>query len=146
MRGTRSLEAYELKIIPEEGGYFAARFPDFPGIITGGNTPAEALRNAREALAVTLETMRARRILPPVPKHRFTGQFNVRVPRSLHRALVQKAEEEGVSLNALVTHLLNHALVEEQRLLRRAVIPRSKEGLDLPRHRRAAEAHGERDP
>ncbi len=105
-----SFAGYEVKIIPEEDGYLAVRFPDFPGIITGGQTPEEALRNAREALAVTLETMRARRISAPVPKHRFSGQFNVRVPRSLHRTLVRTAEEEGVSLNALITHLLNSAV------------------------------------
>lgn len=110
MRKATSLEGYEIKIIPEEDGYFAVRFPDFSGIITGGQTPEEALRNAREALAATLETMRARRIPRPVPKHRFSGQFNVRVPRSLHRALARTAEEEGVSLNALITHLLNSAV------------------------------------
>ena len=59
---------YEVTIIPEEDGYFAARLPDFPGIITGGRTPEEALSNAREALAATLETMRARKIPLPTPK------------------------------------------------------------------------------
>ena len=108
-----SFESYELKITPEEDGYIAARFPDFPGIITGGNTPAQALRNAREALVATVETMRARRIPLPVPKHRFSGQFNVRIPRSLHRTLVRTAEEEGVSLNALVTHFLNSAVSQK---------------------------------
>jgi antitoxin HicB len=105
-----SFEGYEIKVIPEEDGYFAVRFPDFPGIITGGHTPEEALRNAREALAATLETMQARRIPRPTPKHKFSGQFNVRVPRSLHRTLARTAEEEGVSLNALISHLLNSAV------------------------------------
>ncbi len=115
MKRPASFEKYEIKIVPQEDGYFAARFPDFPGIITGGSTPEEALHNAQEALTATLETMRARKIPRPAPKHRFSGQFNVRVPRSLHRALVRMAEEERVSLNALVTHLLNNALVEEER-------------------------------
>jgi len=110
MRNQASFEGYEIKIIPEIDGYFAARFPDFPGIVTGGASPEEALGNAREALTATLETMKLRRISPPVPKHRFSGQFNVRVPRSLHRILVRTAEEEGISLNALVTHLLTAAV------------------------------------
>ena len=41
---------------------------------------------------------------PPVrqePKE-FSGKFNVRMPRSLHAALVCEAEAEGVSLNQLV--------------------------------------------
>jgi antitoxin HicB len=115
MRKRTSLEGYEVTIIPEEDGYFAARFPDFPGIVTGGDSPEEALRNAREALTATLETMRARKIPRPVPKHRFSGQFNLRVPRSLHRALVHTAAEEGVSLNALVSHLLNSAVARRER-------------------------------
>lgn len=118
MKRRTLFEGYEIRIIPEEGGYYAARFPDFPGIITGGTTPEEALRKAQEALTVTLETMRERNIPQPVPKHRFSGQFNVRMPRSLHRTLAQKVEEEGVSLNALVTHLLNSAISEEGRAAR----------------------------
>ena len=62
MRKRTSFEGYEFKIIPEEDGYFAARFPDFLAITTGGNTPEAALRNAREALTGTLETMRQRMI------------------------------------------------------------------------------------
>jgi hypothetical protein len=42
-----------------------------------------------------------------VPKTRFSGQFNVWVPKDLHRELVTKAEEKDVSLNALVTYLLS---------------------------------------
>jgi HicB family len=41
---------------------------------------------------------------PPVrpwPKE-YSGKFNVRIPRSLHAALVCEAEAEGVSLNQLV--------------------------------------------
>jgi antitoxin HicB len=103
---------YEMTIIPEEDGYFAARFPDFPGIITGGRTAEEAVRNAREALQITLEAMHARKLPLPAPKRTFSGQFNVRVPRSLHRALVRSATEEGVSLNALVGHLLHAGLAQ----------------------------------
>ena len=109
MKKSIALE-YEMVILPEEDGYYAVRFPDFPGIITGGRTPDEAVRNAREALHVTLETMRDRKIPLPAPKRTFSGQFNVRVPRTLHRALVRSATEEGVSLNALVTQLLHSGL------------------------------------
>jgi HicB family len=41
---------------------------------------------------------------PPVgPQRReFSGKFNVRIPKSLHAALVNEAEAEAVSLNQLV--------------------------------------------
>jgi predicted RNase H-like HicB family nuclease len=107
----KNLLGYEIKIIPdEESGYFAARFPDFPGIVTGGYTPEEAIQNAREALELTIDTIKKNRLPLPIPKLRYSGQFNVRVPRGLHRELVTKAEEEGVSLNALLTYLLSQSI------------------------------------
>ncbi len=102
---------YEMKIIPDnESGYFAVRFPDFPGIVTGGYRLEQAIKNGKEALEVTLETMKRHKLPVPKPKTRFSGQFNVRVPKDLHRELVKRAEEEGVSLNALVTYLLSQSV------------------------------------
>src|SRR4030042_7172593 len=101
---------YEIKIIPErESGYFAVRFPDFPGIVTGGYSLEEAIKNAREALELAVDTIKRHKLSLPKPKARFSGQFNVRVPKDLHRELVRKTDEEGVSLNALVTYLLSQS-------------------------------------
>jgi antitoxin HicB len=109
------LLGYEIKIIPDkESGYLAVRFPDFPGIITGGYSLEEAVRNSQEALELTIDTMTKHKISLPKPKTRFSGQFNVRVPKGLHRELVRKAEEEGVSLNALITYLLSQSIKMEK--------------------------------
>jgi antitoxin HicB len=109
------LLGYEVKIIPDnESGYFAVRFPDFPGIVTGGYSLAEAIKNADEALKLTMDTMKKYKVPLPKPKTRFSGQFNVRVPKDLHRELIRKAEEEGVSLNALVTYLLSQSIKMEK--------------------------------
>jgi antitoxin HicB len=111
----KELLGYEIKIIPDrESGYFAVRFPDFPNIITGGYDLREAIKNAQEALDLTIEAMGKHKIPLPKPKMRFSGQFNVRVPKDLHRELVRKAEEEGVSLNALVTYLLSQSIKMEK--------------------------------
>lgn len=37
-------------------------------------------------------------------------KFNVRVPKDLHRKLVRKAQEEGVSLNQMVIYLLSRSI------------------------------------
>ncbi len=67
--------------------------------------------NAKDpaAFAKTKESREIDRIIdslpePPVnPQRReYSGKFNVRVPRSLHAALANEAEAEGVSLNQLV--------------------------------------------
>ena len=110
-----NLLGYEIKIIPDgESGYFAVRFPDFPGVITGGYSLKEALKNAQEAFELTIDTIKKHRLPLPKPKTRFSGQFNIRVPKGLHRELVSKAEEEGVSLNALVTYLLSQSIKMEK--------------------------------
>lgn len=38
---------------------------------------------------------------------KFSGKFTVRLPKSLHQALVERAEKEGVSLNLFVTNALS---------------------------------------
>ncbi len=111
----KKLLGYEIRLIPDrESGYFAVRFPDFPGIVTGGYSLEEAVKNAEEALEITMETMKKHKVPFPEPKMRFSGQFNVRVPKDLHRQLVRKAEEEGVSLNALITYLLSRSIEIEK--------------------------------
>jgi predicted HicB family RNase H-like nuclease len=41
---------------------------------------------------------------PPVTREpkRYSGKFNVRIPKALHAALANEAEAEGVSINQLV--------------------------------------------
>jgi hypothetical protein len=41
---------------------------------------------------------------------KFSGKFTVRLPRSLHQALVDRAEREGVSLNLFVTNALSRTV------------------------------------
>ena len=78
-----------------------------------GETIEEAVEMIRDAqrgwLEVSLEHG------DPIPEpaagdHRYTGKFNVRLPKDLHRALVAAAAEQGVSLNLLVATTLAAAM------------------------------------
>ena len=40
----------------------------------------------------------------------YSGKFTVHLPRSLHQALVDRAEKEGVSLNLFVTNALSRTV------------------------------------
>lgn len=53
----------------EEGGGYLVEFPDLPGVISDGETPEEAVRNARDALKAVLLTMRE--FGESIPKPRF---------------------------------------------------------------------------
>jgi predicted HicB family RNase H-like nuclease len=63
----------------------------------------------RLAFAKTQESRRVDEAIDTLPepvnkpqRHEYSGKFVVRLPKSLHAALGQEAEREGVSLNQLV--------------------------------------------
>jgi antitoxin HicB len=97
---------YEIIITPNDKGGYYARIPDIPSIFTGGMSEEEALKNAREAINEYMKVCQEERFPVPKPKA-YSGKFNVRVPRTLHRVLVAKAEEEGISLNQLIVSFLS---------------------------------------
>ncbi len=47
-----------------------------------------------------LEKMERRNKL--LEEHQYSGKINLRMPKSLHRDLVHRAQQEGVSLNQLI--------------------------------------------
>lgn len=48
-------------------------------------------------------------IAEPHSHTKYSGNFALRMPKSLHRWIVEAAEREGVSANQFVTHLLSMA-------------------------------------
>jgi len=69
-----------------------------------GDTPQEAIEMIHDTMRgwieVSLED--GDPIPEPRPEESYSGKFVVRVPRSLHRELVERAEQEGVSLNQYI--------------------------------------------
>ena len=100
---------YRLELLPDmdEGG-FVVNYPELPGCLSQGETIEEALKNAEDAkkewiLASLEENM-------PIPEpqsiKQYSGQFKLRIPKSLHRSLAQHAQEEGISMNQYILYLL----------------------------------------
>ena len=94
--------SYRMEIIrdSDEGG-FVASYPDLPGCITCGETEEEALKNALDAKKAWLEAALEENIEIPEPDslEAYSGQFKLRLPRSLHRALAEHSQREGISMN-----------------------------------------------
>jgi len=95
---------YTIELIPEpEGGWFVA-VKELPGCMSQGDTPEEAIQMIRDAMSGWIEV--ALEDGDSIPKPRelddYSGKFVVRVPRSLHRDLIETAEREGVSLNQYI--------------------------------------------
>ncbi len=102
---------FEVSPLPaEEGGGYLITFPDLPGCITDGRTPEEALKNGMDAAKSWLATAREFGDAIPKPGYLPRGRFVARVPKSLHTRLLAPAEQEGVSLNALLTAYLAETL------------------------------------
>ena len=104
---------YPFEILPlsdAEGGGYAIMFPDLPGCRSDGATPEKAIENGRLALEDWLAVATEFGDLVPAPYSSVSGRFVQRVPKSLHRQLVDEAKSEGVSLNTLVVSLVAEGL------------------------------------
>ena len=101
---------YRLELVPdtEEGG-FVASYPELRGCLTSGETAEVALKNAqdskREWLAAALED--GYEIPEPASDEEYSGQFKLRLPKSLHRALAENSKREGISMNQYCVYLLS---------------------------------------
>ena len=101
--------SYRLEIVRDDAeGGFVASYPDLPGCITCGETEEEAVKNALDAKKVWLEAALEENIEIPAPDslEAYSGQFKLRLPRSLHRSLAEHSQREGISMNQYCVYLL----------------------------------------
>lgn len=103
---------YRIVLFPAEEGGFAIEMPELPGCISQGETLEEAYEMIRDAQKCWLEVALERGIEIPEPAgtEEYSGKFNVRMPKSLHRTLAEKAKEEKVSLNQYINYQLARGL------------------------------------
>ena len=95
----------------EDGGGFLIAFPDLPGCISDGETPAEAIQNGYDAARAWLST--AKEFNDPIPQpSQLSGGLMMAVSQTLRAKLLTKAKQEGVHMNALVTTYLAEGLAK----------------------------------
>ena len=101
---------YRVEIIKdtEEEGY-AAFIPELKGCITTGITEEDALESLKDAKKIWLSSAIDDGVPIPEPDimKEYSGEFKLRMPKSLHRILMEKAREEGVSMNQYCVMLLS---------------------------------------
>lgn len=100
---------HKIVLYPAEEGGFVVEIPDLPGCISQGDDIDDAYKMIEDAkrgwIEIALE--QGRTIAEPSNHEDYSGKFNVRVPKSLHRTLAEKAREEGVSLNQYIVYQLS---------------------------------------
>lgn len=86
---------YRMEIVEDhdEGG-FVVSYPDLPGCITCGETVESAVANAQDAKRAWLEAALEDGIpiREPDDLESYSGQFKLRIPKSLHKSLTEHAK------------------------------------------------------
>lgn len=101
---------YRMEIVEDrdEGG-FVISYPDLPGCITCGETIELAVANAVDAKKAWFEAALEEgiEIREPNSLDKYSGQFKLRIPRSLHRRLAEHSQKEEISMNQYCVYLLS---------------------------------------
>ena len=105
----------------DEGGYVVS-CEELPGCLTCGETISAAVENFEAAKRVWFEAALEDGIEISEPKsvNEYSGQFKIRIAKSLHKALAEQARKEGISMNQYCAYLLaaNHAVNHQKQLLK----------------------------
>ena len=106
---------YKIEIIPdvEEGGY-ALSYPELPGCITCANTIQDGITMLEDAKKCWIMACIEDNIEIPEPKNadEYSGQFKLRMPKSLHKELYERSKKEGISMNQYCVYLLSHNIAQ----------------------------------
>lgn len=108
-------DGYGVNLYQDEDGDWLAHFIELPHVSAFSDTPEGALKELETAWVGVKESYRKHGEPVPVAPSRkkYSGQFNVRINRALHRALAIEAAREGVSLNAMVAKKLELSVMKQ---------------------------------
>ncbi|MDZ7750958.1 MAG: toxin-antitoxin system HicB family antitoxin [Gammaproteobacteria bacterium] len=111
-----TIDAHTYNITVRRGDFdgetlFEARVRELPDLVEYGESYDEAYELAVDAVETTAEAWAEQgRTLPrPIePADDYSGRVTLRIAKSFHRALVEAAEAEGVSLNQHLVNVLTY--------------------------------------
>ncbi len=95
---------YRVTWSPEDGEHVGLCV-EFPSLSWLAATPEEALRGIRQMVSEAVADMQSagETVPEPLAEKNYSGEFRVRIPPEVHRALALQAAEQGVSLNRLAS-------------------------------------------
>jgi len=120
MSNNRTTNEYPLAVAPYEDDDFVgyrAFLIDIPAVESLGTTPEEAVADLEDAREEWFAFAQAKGIHIPKPDAAFSqrvdynGRVTLRMPRSLHQQVAQKAALEGVSLNSFLNSAIERAVL-----------------------------------
>jgi predicted HicB family RNase H-like nuclease len=99
----------------EHSDYCVASFAELPDLFMVGSTPEESIAELESVKKDWIETYLELGNKMPVPLklRKFSGNYSLRMQRSLHKALALHAALEGVSINQYVVSALSRTVGRE---------------------------------
>jgi len=104
---------YKVEIIEdkEEGGYVFS-CPELKGCFTCADSIQEGFEMLEDAKKCWFTACIEDEIPIPEPNaiNEYSGQFKIRIPKSLHKTLAERSKQEGVSMNQYCLYLLSNGV------------------------------------
>ena len=104
---------YKIEVIKdkEEGGYLL-HCPELKGCITCAETLEQGFEMIEDAKKCWFAACIEDGILIPEPGNinDYSGQFKLRIPKSLHKTLAERSRQEGISMNQYCLYLLSSGI------------------------------------
>jgi predicted RNase H-like HicB family nuclease len=104
---------YRVEVIEdkEEGGY-ALSCPELKGCMTCADTLEQGFAMIEDAKRNWFAACIQDGIPIPEPNdiQAYSGQFKLRIPKSLHKLLTERSRQEGISMNQYCLYLLSNGV------------------------------------
>jgi len=102
---------YKIEVIEDkdEGGYTLS-CPELKGCITCADTIQQGVEMIEDAKKSWFTACLEEGIPIPEPNgiNEYSGQFKLRIPKSLHKTLADRSRQEGISMNQYCLFLLSN--------------------------------------
>jgi predicted RNase H-like HicB family nuclease len=93
----------------EEDQVYIASVVEFPSLQSHGDSDEIALKEIKSVVSFVIADMKKHneKIPEPLSTRKYSGKFNIRIPKHLHRKLVSDAVIQNISLNQMITYKLS---------------------------------------
>jgi predicted RNase H-like HicB family nuclease len=101
---------YRIEVIKDAGGEgYTFRCPELPGCLSCADAIEEGMAMIEDAKREWFMACIEDNMLIPEPSKLddYSGQFKLRIPRTLHRRLAERSQQEGISMNQYCLYLLS---------------------------------------
>lgn len=105
-------DGFSIQVVVDSEGDHIAHLVELPNVSACGDTVEAAIAELEFAwLAMKESYHKHGEEIPVAPARKeYSGQFNIRIDKRIHRALAIEAARAGISLNALVAQRLSQAV------------------------------------